>query len=41
MCVWLWRTDGCRLLAGTDPEKALLDAFKMFDEDGTGVLDEN
>lgn len=28
-------------LGGSDPEKALLDAFKMFDEDGSGTLDEN
>lgn len=25
---------------GTDPESALKDAFKMFDEEGTGQLDE-
>lgn len=27
--------------SGTDPERTLMDAFKMFDEEGKGILDEN
>ena len=30
----------CDDFAGTDPESTLRDAFKMFDEGGTGKLDE-